>query len=492
MHPQHETITLQHQELLSFAGKISSIYQYLINIYAVSMPNGTIEINYLFYDLYGYSSKLIKMLVPEQEKVNSLQHLWPIAGEWENEIFDLFGVIFDKNINRRIFTNELITGHLFKETFEHIAHINHSSFPVDNVLNIAPHYPKVQDAFKIKVQLQGEIIIDAQAQIGKNHWGFEKYCQTLSPASVNPLIERLDLDHAFSNSLLWSMCCEKIFNIEIDKRTKIIRMLFLELARIYGHLGYLLNILFESNYNDLFYQLLKVKKQLLNYYHTIYSNEGGLGICQIGRVNLNDDLPWAFMLENLLPWIEKKIVRIKIMLNRQNTWCSKMQTCFFSKNDILAWSLSGPIARSVGVNFDLRQQGFYYYPELNLKIPLGITGTALDIYLVRMEEMLASIEVIRQLLDNLPYGRKSFDGIEWRWTDFHAVEGEIFHQLEGADGQYGIYLKMGKNLTIQRLRLATPSFNNIFAFSNIIKGKTLEEVNPVLSSLNISPGELDR
>jgi NADH-quinone oxidoreductase subunit D len=197
-----------------------------------------------------------------------------------------------------------------------------------------------------------------------------------------------------------------------------------------------------------------------------------------------------------------------------------------SREEAIAWSLSGPMARASGVRRDIRKDEPYLCyandwdgqgaPAVDFKVPVMTTGDVYARYLVRLEEMNQALHIIRQLIDNIPGGPvdvspegkevlppkdqvySSIEGLiqhfELIMTNrgFTAPKGEVYGCIESANGELGYYIVSAGENVPWRVRTRPCSYINYQCFSKMIEGHMVSDVVAVLGSINVIAAELDR
>jgi NADH-quinone oxidoreductase subunit D len=197
-----------------------------------------------------------------------------------------------------------------------------------------------------------------------------------------------------------------------------------------------------------------------------------------------------------------------------------------SREDAIAWSLSGPVARSAGVRRDLRKDEPYLCyadnwdgngaPAVAFKVPIAHTGDVYSRFLVRLEEMKQSMHIINQLIDILPKGPINVgdDGkthLPDKAAVYGSIEGLIQHfeivmtnkgwtspvaeaygAQETANGELGFYIVSNGGPRAWRAKCRPPSFINYAVFAKMMEGHLLADIPAILGSLNVIAAELDR
>ena len=243
---------------------------------------------------------------------------------------------------------------------------------------------------------------------------------------------------------------------------------------------------------------------------TSYTRVGGL------MADLPEDFPdavlkWAEQFPKTIDEIEKLLSHNRIFQDRT------YDIGVISKEDVLKYSLTGPVARASGINYDLRKDMPYSsYEDFEFEVPIGENGDAYDRYLVRMEEMRQSVGIVKQVLANLPDGEVNIDPdskitLPGKDEVYTTIEGlihhfevtmenkgilppvaEVYMGTESPNGELGFYIVSNGGREPYRVRIRPPSFINYTIFKKLMKGAMFSDVVSNLGSLNIIAGELDR
>ena len=212
--------------------------------------------------------------------------------------------------------------------------------------------------------------------------------------------------------------------------------------------------------------------------------------------------------------LKKNVDELQSNLLRSSIWVKRTQVCPISASDAIEWGHTGPCLRACGVNYDLRKTTpYYFYNDIEFEIPLGISGNSYDRYLVRFEEIRQSLNIIFQLLNNIPSGPILVDDEKTALPDKKSVyknlksftqhfdfidhglrppKGEIYSAIEAANGELGFYFISDGTQYPYRVKVRPPCFPIFQSFPSIVHGSSLANASLTLNSLNIIPGELDR
>ncbi|MGB9624960.1 MAG: NADH dehydrogenase (quinone) subunit D [Phycisphaerae bacterium] len=395
------------------------------------------------------------------------------------------------------------------------------------VLNFGPQHPATHTTLRLVLELDGETVVACTPHIGYLHSGFEKLGENLDYNQYVTVTDRMNYISPMANNIAWHHACEKLFGIEITPRCKAIRTIIAELARLQDHLlcvgaaaldlGAMTAFLYGFNeredINDLFEEVCGAR------FTTSYTRVGGL----------MQDIPpgWPEHVKAFARKLPRAIDDLDRLLTKNRIFIERTKGIgYLSEADAVQWGLTGPVARASGVRRDLRKDEPYLcYADnwdgkgssgVSFKVPISRLGDVYGRYLVRLEEMRQSLEIIHQLVDNIPPGpvdvspeekatlpdkREVYFSIEGLIHHFEQIMtnrgftppvGEVYGANETANGELGFYLVSDGGRCPYRARCRPPSFINYQCFPQLVVGHQISDVVAVLGSLNIIAAELDR
>lgn len=383
------------------------------------------------------------------------------------------------------------------------------------VLNMGPSHPATHGVLRLVLELDGEVITKADPDIGFLHRGDEKIAENMQYNQFVPYTDRLDYLAPLANNVAYACAVEKLMDWELPARGQAIRTICCEMARISAHLlglgayamdvGAMTVFLYTFQHRETVYNLSELLTGAR--FTTSYTRVGG----QIR------DLPDGFLeqlekfCEELLPCLDEVdtlLTRNKIFLDRTR------DVGVISKEDAIAWGLSGPNLRGSGVDHDVRKANPYLdYDRYDFDIPIGTVGDSYDRYLVRMEEMRQSVSILRQAIAKLPDGPVNVADSKLRVPGKESVlmsmeelihhfilitegidapAGEVYFGAENPKGELGFYINSKGGGVPYRLKIRAPSFVNLSILSDLLPGNLMSDTVAILGSLDFVMGECDR
>lgn len=397
-------------------------------------------------------------------------------------------------------------------------------------LNFGPQHPATHTTLRLVLELDGERVVRCTPHIGYLHSGFEKCMENLNYNQNVTIVDRMDYSAPVYNELTWFAAVEKLLGIELTPRTKALRTIAGELGRIQSHLlcvgaagldlGALTAFLYGFNEREKIYDIVELMSG--QRYHNSWCRVGGL------NMDLPDEKTFVKLVKSFIDEaMPKASDDVEKLLNKNRIFVDRTKGVgAISRDDAVAWGLTGPMARSAGVRRDLRKDEPYLCfadnwdgrgaKAVDFKVPVMNTGDVYARYLVRLEEMKQSCHIIRQLIDNLPGGPvnvspegkdvlppkdqvySSIEGLiqhfELIMTNrgFEAPPGEVYAATETANGEQGYYIVSDGGNRPWRARTRPPCFVNYSVFAKLVEGHMISDVVAVLGSINVIAAELDR
>ncbi|MCH7849251.1 MAG: NADH-quinone oxidoreductase subunit D [Planctomycetes bacterium] len=407
---------------------------------------------------------------------------------------------------------------------------DHVDAPDRWVLNFGPQHPATHTTLRIVLELDGERVVRATPHIGYLHSGFEKLAEHHDYNQYVCTVSRMDYVSPIVNDIAWHHAVETLFGIDLTPRCKVVRTILAELGRIQNHLlcvgaaaldlGAFTGFLYGFNEREFIYDIMDyISGQR---FHPDWTRVGGAM-----RDIPDDDVFRRMVREFIDVRLPKAMKDIETLLNRNRIFVDRLRGVgVITRDDAIAWSLTGPIARAAGVRRDLRKDEPYLcYADnwdgqgadaVQFSVPIAQDGDCLSRYLVRLEELRQSRRIIDQLIDNIPKGPiDTFADAKYCVPDkadvYASIEstiqlfeifmtnrgwdapiGEAYGAIESPNGELGFYIVADGSKCAWRAKTRPPSFIHFQIFPKLLEGHQLADVVAVLGSLNIIAAELDR
>src|SRR5437660_8564851 len=383
-------------------------------------------------------------------------------------------------------------------------------------VNMGPQHPSTHGVLRLVLELDGETVLSASPTIGYLHTGIEKTAEQKKWQQVIPLVERMDYLSAQSNSLAFCLSAEKLLGIDVPERVKWIRVLLAELQRINSHLVWLGTHGMEVGAVSVMLYCFRERELLLNINEMIAGFRMFPSYMRVG--GLREDLPRGFH-EAVLSFLDRfagKLNEYEDLLTKNEIYLKRTQGVgVISKEDAVAYSLLGPIARSAGVDYDVRKVFPYLgYETYDFNVPTQTAGDVYARYQVRVAEMRESMKICRQALDRItPTGKWAIDDPRITpppkdrvYTEMEALiqhfliysqgftvpAGEAYVPVEGPRGEQGFYVVSDGTNRPWRIKSRAPSLLACQASEKLIIGGLIAAVIAVIGSIDVVMGDVDR
>ena len=383
------------------------------------------------------------------------------------------------------------------------------------IINLGPTHPATHGIFQNVLKVDGEIILESTPTIGYIHRAFEKLAERRPYNQITPITDRLNYCSSPINNMGWEMTVEKLIGAKIPKRVEYMRVIVMELARIADHIICNSVIGVDTGAMTGFLYIFQWREKIYDIYESICGARLTTNIGRIGGFerewpqktwDLINDFVEKF--PAALKEFENLLMRNKIFMDRV------IGAGPISAERALNYSFTGPNLRAAGVDYDVRVMNPYSsYEDFDFIIPVGKDGDTFDRFMVREEEMWQSLSIIKQALSKmpkeggfhadipafyLPPKEEVYDNMEALIYHFKIVMGEqdvpvgeVYHAVEGGNGELGFYLVSDGGRTPFRLHFRRPCFIYYQAYPEMITGGLLSDAILTMSSMNVIAGELD-
>lgn len=456
----------------------------------------------------------------ETPMLHSVADLWSIAGIFEREVYDFFGIVFINNPDmRRIFLSIDWKGFPLRKNYDESEEINpvtvenerQTDFtdtyvelpdgkvekrevrvfePDDFVVNIGPQHPATHGVLRFRTAVDGETIKKIDVYMGYIHRGIEKICEKLTYPQTLHFMDRMDYfsGHPYHHCLC--MTIEQAAGIEISRRTQVIRVLMDELSRIASHCLFIGTFCMDLGATTMLFYTLRVREQILDIMEKTCGARMTFNYECIGGVM--QDLAPDFVedVKALLAVLPRNIKEYnKLFTGNVITQNRMVGVGHLSKEDAISWSVTGPSGRASGWACDVRKTDPYsIYGELDFEQVVKTEGDSMARFKVRMEEMEQSAKIIEQLIDNIPEGEYCVKVPKV----IKLPVGHWFRTVEGCRGTFGVYLESDGSTSPYRLKLVPPSFTAAAVVDHITRGSKIADLITIGGSLDYIVPDMDR
>ena len=381
-------------------------------------------------------------------------------------------------------------------------------------LNFGPTHPATHGVFQNIMEIDGERVVSTEQSVGFIHRAFEKLAERRPYNQITPITDRLNYCSSPINNMGWEMTVEKLIGAEIPKRVEYMRVIIMELARIADHLVCNSVIGVDTGALTGFTYVFQEREKIYELYEEVCGARLTTNIGRIGGFERDFSPTFYKKLDNFLKTFPKVFNEFDSLLSRNRIFMDRtIGAGPISAQRALDYSFVGPNLRAAGVDYDVRVMNPYSsYEDFDFIVPVGTQGDTYDRFQVRQEEIRQSLRIIEQAYKNLPEGsykadipefylppkEEVYNNMEALIYHFKIVmgetpipAGEVYHSVEGGNGELGYYLISDGGRSPYRLQFRRPCFIYYQAYPEMITGQNISDAVLTLSSMNVIAGELD-
>ena len=386
------------------------------------------------------------------------------------------------------------------------------------VLNVGPQHPSTHGVLRVLVELDGELIVRADPDIGYLHRGIEKMCEYRTYHKCLPLMNRLDYLAGEVNNLGFCLAVEKLLGVEVPKRAQYIRVMLAEFIRIASHLFWLGTHGHDLGAMTPLFYAFREREKIMDLCEMVAGARMFPLFLRIG--GLAADLPEGFIPAawEFVKTFPERWQDYDNLLTKNEIWIARTRDVgVMTKDEVLDWGWSGPMARGSGVDWDLRRDNPYSsYEEFQFEVPLGVNGDTFDRYWVRMREMLQSNRIIAQALEkieqtppgevkcadprvSLPPKERVYSEIEALIHHFLIIQegvkppqGEAYQAIEAPKGEMGFFVVSDGGPQPLRVKVRAPSFVVLGSLDKLSRGRLLADMIALIGTMDIVLADVDR
>jgi NADH dehydrogenase (ubiquinone) Fe-S protein 2 len=382
-------------------------------------------------------------------------------------------------------------------------------------INFGPQHPAAHGVLRLILELDGEVIKKADPHIGLLHRGTEKLIEYKTYLQALPYFDRLDYVSMMAQEHTYSLAVEKIGNIKIPRRAKLIRVIFLEITRLLNHLLAVGCHAMDVGAMTPFLWAFEEREKLMEFYERVSGARMHAAYIRPGGVV--SDIPLGF-LDDLFIFVDQfnhRLDEMEEMLTGNRIWKERLVDIgIVTAKNAVEWGFSGVMLRGSGISWDLRKnQPYEIYSELNFEIPVGSSGDCYDRYLLRVEEMRQSLIILSQCINLIKEGpikssdykinppsrlemKNSMEAVihhfKYYTEGFLLPYGETYTSTEAPKGEFGVYLISNNTEKPYRCKIKAPGFGHLQALNDMSKNHMIADVVTIIGTQDIVFGEIDR
>lgn len=360
-------------------------------------------------------------------------------------------------------------------------------------INIGPQHPATHGVLRLVLELEGEIIKSCEPIIGYLHRGMEKQAENRTYLQYLPMVDRIDYLGGFFNSFAYCDAVENLAGIEISKRTQYIRVLTMEMNRFASHLLWLGTYMLDLGASSPIFYTFRDREEILQLFEELTGQRLMYNYYTFGGVRHDIEASWLRKLLKVVKKMPRKIQDYENIITNNPIFVTRARDIgVISKHAVSEYSITGPNARSAGVNMDFRKQHSYlFYNELDFNVATAEHGDTLNRYKVRIAEMRECLKIIEQCADWLLVN----EGEVISSVKQHLLkvpEGEFISNVEAPRGICSCYVKSDGSGQPYRVKWRTGSYYAVQILPHLLEGTYYPDLMAIFGSLDVILPEVDR
>ena len=389
------------------------------------------------------------------------------------------------------------------------------SAPRRMTLNMGPQHPSTHGVLRIVIELEGEVIVKAEPDIGFLHTGIEKQCEAINWQQAVTLTDRVDYLANLSNNLVYALTVEKLLQVEIPPAAQWMRVMMAELSRLNSHLVWLGTHALDIGAMSMFFYCFREREDVLRLFEMFSGQRMMTSYIRIGGVALEPPRGWQNAVGKFIRAFPSKVDEYEELLDANPIWKIRTQGVgFISLEDMLDLGVTGPMIRAAGLPLDIRKtEPYSSYEQFDFKVATRTENDVYARYRVRLDEMRQSARIVAQALEGMPNGPWQADAPHVVLPDrekmktqmealiyhfkivtegFRVPAGEVYQAIESPRGEIAYYIVSNGTARPYRVHMRTPSFGNLQALPKLLEGTLIADSIASLGSMDFVLGDTDR
>ena len=343
------------------------------------------------------------------------------------------------------------------------------------------------------VVLDGEIVRALKPVVGYLHRNHEQLAEKMAWLGSMPYTDRLDYFNSMTNNWAYALAVEKLAGIKVPERAEYIRVIMAELSRLQNHasaIGFLLQDC--GAWGTPLLYAFREREKILDFFETVSGSRMMCNYLRFGGVRVDLDEPMLAMARDIVAKFPKFLDEFEKLMTTNEVVLARCQRVgILPKELAIAGSISGPVARASGVEYDIRKVDRYgVYHRFEFGVPVGPVGDVYDRYYIRVLEMREALKILQQALRDIPAGPAQAPEVKLR--GFKVPAGDGYGRIEGPKGELGFYLVSEGGPKPYRYHVRPPSFINLTVLEDMCLGHKVADAIIILGSIDIVLGEVDR
>ncbi len=470
---------------------------------------------------YGHQLVLkVLAFASEYPELPTVSDIWKAAELNEREVFDYFGIVFTGHPDmRRLYLRDDWVGYPLRKDFDESKEVNPlrmsnevaidstSSLEIDEkgrtiekthilfeddeyVINIGPQHPATHGVLRFRVSLEGEVIKKLDVHCGYIHRGIEKMCERLTYPQTLALTDRLDYLSAAQNRHALCMCIEKAMGVEIPERVQYIRTIMDELQRIDSHLLFFSTLCMDLGALTAFFYGFRDREKILDIFEATTGGRLILNYNTIGGVQADIHPDFVKYVKAFIAYLRPQLKEYHEVFTGNIIARQRMKGVgVLSREDAISFGATGGTGRASGWACDVRKRHPYgVYDKVDFKEIVYREGDCFARYMIRMDEIVESMHIIEQLIDNIPTG----DYQVKMKPVIKLPEGHYYAAVETSRGEFGVYIESRGDKSPYRMKFRSTGLPLVSCIDTITRGGKIADLIAIGGTLDYIVPDIDR
>jgi len=359
------------------------------------------------------------------------------------------------------------------------------------LINMGPQHPSTHGVLRLMLKMDGEFIRELTPYVGYLHRSIEKIAENRTYNQFAPFTDRIDYCASMPSNQAWAVAVEKLGAIEVPERAEYLRVIMTELNRIASHLIYLGVMSLDLGAVTPFLYTFREREKILDLFEMTCGQRLTYHYIRIGGVSR--DIPPQFdkFCKDFIKDFRHKLDDYHAILTENPIFLGRTKGVGVLPLDLAKnYGASGPTIRGSNFAWDIRKaEPYSVYNKLRFEIPIGKNGDTWDRYIVRMDEMRQSCNLIEQAMEGLPQSdviRAKLPAV------LRPPKGEVFSRIEAPRGEMGYYIVSTGDKKPYRVKIRTASYGNLQVLGPISIGWKIADLVAIFGSLDVILPEVDR
>lgn len=496
-------------------------YDFLVNLVGEDWGEEGLGVVYQLENTTTGKRVSLKSVSPDREQpmLPTVSDLWDIANIYEREVYDYFGIIFTGHPDmRRIFLREDWVGYPMRKddeteknnplrmTSEPLADVTNSYtlnpdgsvtreerriFTEDDyVVNIGPQHPSTHGVLHFRVSLNGERICKIDPVLGYIHRGVEKISEAMTYPQTLALTDRLDYLGAMQNRHALCACIEKAMGVEVSDRVKVIRTIMDELQRIDSHILFFSCLCQDLGATTAFLYGFRDRERILDIFEETCGGRLILNYNTIGGVMADIHPNFQKRVKEFIPYMRKNLQEYHDIFTGNVIFQNRSKGVgVLTKDQCISFGCTGGTGRAAGWHNDVRKNHPYAaYDRVQFNEVTRTEGDSFARYMIRMDEILESLHIIEQLIDNIPEGNYQ----EKMKPIIKVPAGTYYSAVEGSRGEFGVFLESKGDKSPYRLHYRSTGLPLVAVMDTACRGSLIADLITIGGTVDYVVPDIDR